>query len=176
MFLLIQVSFVSSLSSQLSVVFSSDFVSISRCFFLVNNFFYFFKYFSFYIQNQKHNKRKNSLFYRTLKLTNFYSRIQLTSFYTNGEGGIWTLAPLLTTYSLSRGAPSASWVLLQKTISPFHLIQNPFNSEKNKTTKWLMVLLSSGEGGIRTHVSLRTNGFQDRLVMASSIPLRNLLP
>ena len=31
----------------------------------------------------------------------------------SGEGGIWTLAPLLTTYSLSRGAPSASWVLLQ---------------------------------------------------------------
>ena len=30
----------------------------------------------------------------------------------NGEGGIWTLAPLLTTYSLSRGAPSAAWVLL----------------------------------------------------------------
>ena len=27
---------------------------------------------------------------------------------SNGEGGIWTLAPLLTTYSLSRGAPSAS--------------------------------------------------------------------
>ena len=34
---------------------------------------------------------------------------------TNGEGGIWTLAPLLTTYSLSRGAPSASWVLLHKS-------------------------------------------------------------
>ena len=31
----------------------------------------------------------------------------------NGERGIWTLAPLLTTYSLSRGAPSASWVFLQ---------------------------------------------------------------
>ena len=30
----------------------------------------------------------------------------------------------------------------------------------------------SGEGGIRTHVPLRTNGFQDRLVMTSSIPLR----
>ena len=30
----------------------------------------------------------------------------------NGEEGIWTLAPLLTTYSLSRRAPSASWVLL----------------------------------------------------------------
>ena len=32
---------------------------------------------------------------------------------TNGEGGIWTLAPLLTTCTLSRGVPSASWVLLQ---------------------------------------------------------------
>ena len=31
----------------------------------------------------------------------------------NGERGIWTLAPLLTTYSLSRGAPSATWVFLQ---------------------------------------------------------------
>ena len=38
---------------------------------------------------------------------------------TNGEGGIWTLAPLLTTYSLSRGAPSASWVLLQTKL-PFN--------------------------------------------------------
>ena len=31
---------------------------------------------------------------------------------------------------------------------------------------------SSGEGGIRTHAPLRTNGFQDRLVMTTSIPLR----
>ena len=30
------------------------------------------------------------------------------AFPNNGEGGIWTHAPLLTTYSLSRGAPSAS--------------------------------------------------------------------
>ena len=30
-----------------------------------------------------------------------------------GEGEIWTLATLITPYSLSRGAPSASWVLLQ---------------------------------------------------------------
>ena len=38
---------------------------------------------------------------------NFFQ--QLFSFMIlNGEGGIWTLAPLLTTYSLSRGAPSAS--------------------------------------------------------------------
>ena len=32
---------------------------------------------------------------------------------TNGEGGILTLAPLLTTCTLSRGVPSTSWVLLQ---------------------------------------------------------------
>ena len=32
----------------------------------------------------------------------------------SGEEGIWTLAPLLTTYSLSRRAPSASWVLLHR--------------------------------------------------------------
>ena len=38
--------------------------------------------------------------------------------------------------------------------------------------------VSSGEGGIRTHAPLRTNGFQDRLVMTTSIPLRvlNTLP
>ena len=31
--------------------------------------------------------------------------------------------------------------------------------------------ISSGEGGIRTHAPLRTNGLQDRLVMTTSIPL-----
>ena len=33
----------------------------------------------------------------------------------------------------------------------------------------------SGEDGIRTHVPLRTNGFQDRLVMTTSIPLHVLI-
>ena len=70
---------------------------------------------------------------------------------SNGEGGIWTLAPLLTAYSLSRGAPSATWVLLQMPKWYFHLV--------------------SGESGIRTHAPLRTNGFQDRLVMTTSISL-----
>ena len=32
----------------------------------------------------------------------------------------------------------------------------------------------AGEDGIRTHVSFRTNGFQDRLVMTASIPLHFL--
>ncbi len=34
----------------------------------------------------------------------------------------------------------------------------------------------SGEDGIRTHVPLRTNGFQDRLVMTTSIPLHIYVP
>ena len=34
-----------------------------------------------------------------------------------------------------------------------------------------MALTPNGEGGIRTHAPLRTNGFQDRLVMTTSIPL-----
>ncbi len=32
--------------------------------------------------------------------------------YNGGEGGIWTLAPAKPTYTLSRGASSATWVLL----------------------------------------------------------------
>ncbi len=32
-------------------------------------------------------------------------------------------------------------------------------------------IIANGEGGIRTHAPLRTNGFQDRLVMTTSIPL-----
>ena len=35
-------------------------------------------------------------------------------------------------------------------------------------------ILNSGESGIRTHAPLRTNGFQDRLVMTTSIPLHNV--
>ena len=32
--------------------------------------------------------------------------------------------------------------------------------------------INGGEGGIRTHVGLHPNGFQDRLVMTTSIPLQ----
>ena len=35
--------------------------------------------------------------------------------------------------------------------------------------------LASGESGIRTHAPLRTNGFQDRLVMTTSISLQSAL-
>ena len=53
-----------------------------------------------------------SIFYHTILLL---SRTFFKFFFCkiNGETGIWTLAPVLPTYSLSRGAPSASWVFLQ---------------------------------------------------------------
>ena len=35
-------------------------------------------------------------------------------------------------------------------------------------------VVTNGEGGIRTHAPFRTNGFQDRLVMTTSIPLHTL--
>ena len=34
------------------------------------------------------------------------------------------------------------------------------------------IKINGGEDGIRTHVGLPPNGFQDRLVMTTSIPLR----
>ena len=34
-------------------------------------------------------------------------------------------------------------------------------------------VIPNAEGGVRTHVPLRTNGFQDRLVMTTSIPLHD---
>ena len=37
---------------------------------------------------------------------------------------------------------------------------------------FFIMYLTSGESGIRTHAPLRTNGFQDRLVMTTSIPLQ----
>ena len=60
------------------------------------------------------------------------------SLFTGAEGGIRTLAPLLTAYSLSRGAPSATWVLPHT------------------------YLFSGGESGIRTHGCFHIAGFQDR--------------
>ena len=42
----------------------------------------------------------------------------------SAEGGIWTLAPLLTTCTLSRGVPSASWVLLHSLNHSSYLIND----------------------------------------------------
>ena len=57
----------------------------------------------------------SSIAFRFYHISFALSRTFSFFFERNGEGGIWTLAPLLTTYSLSRGAPSASWVLLHKS-------------------------------------------------------------
>ena len=59
--------------------------------------------------------------------------------------------------------------------SPFSLLGTSpkFIYLHKKTTN--IVGGSSAEGGIRTHVPFRTNGFQDRLVMTTSIPLHLLI-
>ena len=91
----------------------------------------------------------------------------------SGERGIWTLAPVLPTYSLSRGAPSASL-----GISPCRYLQSKFLNIIifivwfQEESHWFSEL-RSGEDGIRTHVPVRTNGFQDRRVMTTSLPLQN---
>ena len=88
----------------------------------------------------------------------------------------------LTTYSLSRGAPSASWVLLQiggglyataanysiaKAILPcYRFIRHHLLKIKKG------IHPCSGEDGIRTHVAVKPNGFQDRPVMTASVPLQ----
>lgn len=67
--------------------------------------------------------------------TSFFYKID------GGEGGIWTLATLNTPYSLSRGAPSASWVLLHDRYAMKFAIKN------------------GGERGIRTPGTLRYHWF-----------------
>ena len=112
----------------------------------------------------------------------FFEVFYFSKFKTsNGEGGIWTLAPLLTTYSLSRGAPSASLgtspncptqsLLFSEA---FCIISRCFLFVKNffNFSKVFLFSSNSGESGIRTHAPLRTNGFQDRLVMTASISLQ----
>ena len=86
------------------------------------------------------------------------------------EGGIWTRAPLLTTYSLSRGAPSTTWVLLHLVES--HSLRNPIYNSVPGTNLAQLRATVNGESGIRTHAPFRTNGFQDRLVMTTSISLQ----
>ena len=61
---------------------------------------------------------------------------------------------------------------------PFSLLGTSPNSLKIRKITVLpksSVLQMSGEDGIRTHVALPPNGFQDRLVMTASISLRVVL-
>ena len=47
----------------------------------------------------------------------------------------------------------------------------PLAGEPLRPLEYFSVI--GGEGGIRTHAGLHPNGFQDRLVMTTSIPLQN---
>ena len=55
---------------------------------------------------------------------------------------------------------------------------SPFSRLGTSAISWFHFLIkfsgkpANGEDGIRTHAPLRTNGFQDRLVMTTSIPLQ----
>ena len=55
----------------------------------------------------------------------------------------------------------------------FYIISRRFLFVKNffNFSKVFLFSSNSGESGIRTHAPLRTNGFQDRLVMTTSISL-----
>ena len=75
----------------------------------------------------------------------------------NGEEGIWTLAPLLTTYSLSRRAPSASWVLL-------HILNENFFQGICEPTPSQLKLNDTEKVGFEPTVPFSITGFQDQLL------------
>ena len=68
---------------------------------------------------------------------------------------------VLTAYTLSRGT------------SYSHLSTSPCLMSAEKDYVFITDLFSfdGREGGIRTHVGLHPNGFQDRPVMTTSVPL-----
>ena len=66
----------------------------------------------------RHSRSGTCLSYHAQRcLSTTFLRIFNFFLIRNGERGIWTLAPGLPTYTLSRGASSASWVFLLKFIS-----------------------------------------------------------
>ena len=62
-----------------------------------------------------------------------------------------------------------AWVLLhgRTKMTPYPL------RRRSACQNCLAILTSRGEDGIRTHVPVKANGFQDRLVMTTSIPLHS---
>ncbi len=55
--------------------------------------------------------------------------------------------------------------------SPFNHLGTSAMVDSTLLFKFI-ILCPNGESGIRTHAPLRTNGFQDRLVMTTSISLQ----
>ena len=72
------------------------------------------------------------------------------------------------TYALSRGASSPTWVLLHTVL---YLVLNRCQVLSSKSHA-PCVIPNGGESGIRTHGALRHDGFQDRSVMTTLVPLR----
>ena len=168
-----------------SVLFSDSFISISLGSFFVKDFLFPFGIFI-------HHPLSGDLIIllRWSSFVKYFLQLFQKSFpKLNGEGGIWTLAPL------SRPAPfpgvslRPAWVLLHKVrVCPRSVVYvsdictrlryirtNCVILKKRKilTCRHRRQVIWSGEGGIRTHAPFRTNGFQDRLVMTASIPLQN---
>ncbi len=59
--------------------------------------------------------------------------------------------------------------------SPFNHLGTSASTVEFYLIQLLVYRFKSGESGIRTHAPLRTNGFQDRLVMTTSISLQTCL-
>ena len=86
---------------------------------------------------------------------------------------IWSFQKLGFFYNRSlllfRLIPFPESVLNQELIFEFFKVISLFSYQCSKRD-----CLANAEGGIRTLVPSRTNGFQDRLVMTTSIPLHRV--
>ena len=160
--------------------FSSDsFYILSKSFLFVKNFFNFFQSYLVAFQQQAY------LYYHKLfRLSRIFSILFLCRF------SRISLNSLSFSFSLVKNF----FILFRHFSVVFQLVKIPFlNSVLNKRRRrdlnpraatndllpfqgspfgQLGYFSKSGEGGIRTHAPFRTNGFQDRLVMTTSIPLK----
>ena len=159
--------------------FSSDsFYILSKAFLFVKNFFNFFQSYLVAFQQQAY------LYYHKLfRLSRIFSILFLCRF------SRISLNSLSFSFSLVKNF----FILFRHFSVVFQLVKIPFlNSVLNKRRRrdlnpraatndllpfqgspfsQLGYFSKNGEGGIRTHAPFRTNGFQDRLVMTTSIPL-----
>ena len=161
--------------------FSSDsFYILSKAFLFVKNFFNFFQSYLVAFQQQAY------LYYHKLfRLSRIFSILFLCRFSRIS----------LNSLSFSLSLVKNFFILFRHFSVVFQLVKIPFlNSVLNKRRRrdlnpraatndllpfqgspfgQLGYFSKSGEGGIRTHAPFRTNGFQDRLVMTTSIPLQD---
>ena len=103
-------------------IFYHSFFCLSRTFFFLFN--QDFQVKRFVVSTETVKALRQQLLYYIIFSTNVKKNLQPPNWQlqTSGEEGIWTLAPLLTTYSLSRRAPSASWVLLRIKNSLWYIL------------------------------------------------------